>query len=331
MKNSLIVLVLFSIIGFAFTADKPAYVLFTGEGKPVSYEKMMKDLEKADLVFFGELHDDPIGHWMELEITKDLFESKQQDLVLAAEMFESDNQVILTEYLEGKISEKSFESEARIWPNYKWDYKPLVEFAKDNGLFFVASNVPRRYAATVHKNGFEMLDSLSDEAKQFLPPLPIKYDPDVECYAKMMEMFLGPTEKPVEMKEKPVEMKEKPAEMKEKPAEMKEEPSEMEKMPSGMPSHVNENLPKAQAIKDATMAYFIMKYWSEGKLTIHYNGAYHSENFEGIIWYIRQNYPDLNIVTIANEKQDDLSELNEENLNLGSYVLVVHDSMTKTR
>ena len=288
MKKPLIVLVLFSILGFAFKSDKPAYVLFTGEGKPVKYEKMMQELEKADLVFFGELHDDPIGHWLEYEITKDLFESKQQDLVLAAEMFESDVQVILTEYLNGKISEKSFESEARIWPNYKTDYKPLVQFAKDNELFFVASNVPRRYASVVHKGGFEALDSLSDEAKQFLPPLPIPYDPTVKCYADMLNM-------------------------------------------QGMGGKVNENFPKAQAIKDATMAHFTMKNWSKGKLIIHYNGSYHSNNFQGIIWHILQNYPDLNILTIANEKQDDLSELNEDNLNIASYILCVHSSMTSTR
>ena len=287
MKKTLAI-ALISLIGFAFKSDKPAYVLYTGEGKVVKYEKMMAELEKADLVFFGELHDDPIGHWLEYEITKDLFESKQQDLVLAAEMFESDVQVILTEYLNGKISMKSFESEARIWPNYKTDYKPLVEFAKDNELFFVASNVPRRYASVVHKGGFEALDSLSAEAKQFLPPLPIPYDPSVKCYADMLNM-------------------------------------------QGMGGHVNENFPKAQAIKDATMAHFIMKNWSEGKLTIHYNGSYHSNNFQGIIWYIRQSYPDLNILTIANEKQDDLSELNEDKLNIASYVICVHSSMTSTR
>ncbi len=287
MKKTLAI-ALISLIGFAFKSDKPAYVLYTGEGKVVKYEKMMAELEKADLVFFGELHDDPIGHWLEYEITKDLFESKQQDLVLAAEMFESDVQVILTEYLNGKISMKSFESEARIWPNYKTDYKPLVEFAKDNELFFVASNVPRRYASVVHKGGFEALDSLSAEAKQFLPPLPIPYDPTVKCYADMLNM-------------------------------------------QGMGGRVNENFPKAQAIKDATMAHFIMKNWSEGKLTIHYNGSYHSNNFQGIIWYIRQNYPDLNILTIANEKQDDLSELNEDKLNIASYVICVHSSMTSTR
>ena len=288
MKKPYVILFLAVSISLSFKNDKPAYSLFNGEGKPVKYEKMLNELAEADLVFFGELHDNPIGHWLELEITKDLFRLKGQNLVMAAEMFERDNQVILDEYLNDQISQSSFESEARLWPNYKTDYKPLVEFAKSNDLVFVASNVPRRYASLVHKKGFEVLDSLSLEAKTFLPPLPIRYDPEVKCYKDMLEM-------------------------------------------EGMQGHVNENFPKAQALKDATMAHYIMQYWSQGTLSIHYNGSYHSNNFEGIIWHILQDHPNLKILTIANVLQEDLSELEEENINTASYILCVPPSMTRTR
>jgi len=106
---------------------------------------MLKEAADADIVLFGELHDNPISHWLQLELTKDLYDLKKDKLVLGAEMFESDNQVILDEYLSGKILQSSFESEARLWSNYKTDYKPLVEFARINKLKFVASNIPRRY------------------------------------------------------------------------------------------------------------------------------------------------------------------------------------------
>ena len=286
--KSIGIILLAALAGIAFKNDKPAYRLYTGEGKTVSYEKMMKELTSADLVFFGELHDNPIGHWMELEITKDLYKAKDGNLVIGAEMFESDNQLILDEYLNGKISNSSFESEARLWPNYKTDYKPIVEFAKKNHISFVADNVPHRYAALVHKGGLVALDSLSEEAKKLLPPLPILYDPEVKCYKDMLNM-------------------------------------------KGMGGHVNENFPKAQAIKDATMAYFIMQNWSAGKTFIHYNGSYHSNNFEGIVWHIKQKYPDLKIVTIANVIQDDVTEFNPENKGIASYVLAVPVDMTRTR
>ena len=95
---------LLMFIGLSFNLsgqDKPAYRIFTGEGKPVNYEEMIKSISKADVIFFGELHDDPIAHWLELEVTKSLFAEKANNLVLGAEMFEADNQLLLDEYLKG--------------------------------------------------------------------------------------------------------------------------------------------------------------------------------------------------------------------------------------
>ncbi len=249
---------------------------------------MMKELEDADIVLFGESHDNPIAHWLELEVTKDLYDAKKDNLVIGAEMFESDNQVIMDEYLDSLISQSSFESEARLWPNYQTDYKPLVEFANKHHLKFVASNVPRRYAALVNKKGFEGLEELSNEAKAFLPPLPIKYDPELNCYKSMMNM-------------------------------------------PGMGSHVTPNFPKAQAIKDATMAYFIMKNWSKRKLLIHYNGSYHSDNFESINWYLKQANRKLNIVTITTVSQDNVTELKPENTGIADFTICVDKNMTRTR
>ena len=78
------------------------------------------------------------------------------------------------------------------------------------------------------------------------------------------------------------------------------------------------------------MAHFILKNWSEGKLLIHYQGAYHSDNFEGIAWWVKQLNPDLKIITISTVLQEDITELSEENLNRADYILVVPESMTKT-
>lgn len=272
----------------AFKTDKPAYLLFNKDGKTVKYEKMLKQIQEADVVLFGELHDNPISHWLQLELTKDMFEMHGKNLILGAEMFESDNQVILDEYLSGKISQRNFEDEMKLWPNYKTDYKPLVEFAKDSGLYFVATNVPRRYAALVNKKGFEGLEELSDEAKTFLPPLPPAYDSTLNCYASMMTM-------------------------------------------EGMGSHVSSNFPKAQAIKDATMSHFILKNREPGKILLHYHGAYHSQNFESIYWYLKHYQPELKILTIHSVTQKDILELSEENTGKADFTICVDEDMTRTR
>jgi hypothetical protein len=96
------------------------------------------------------------------------------------------------------------------------------------------------------------------------------------------------------------------------------------------PAHVNDNLPKAQALKDATMAYSIKEKWSEGKLMIHYNGSYHSRNFEGIIWYLNRYMEGLNIVTIETLSQENIDTLSKENIGAASYIIAVPNNMTTT-
>jgi uncharacterized iron-regulated protein len=283
------ILILFavSLLMMAFKSDKPAYRIFNTEGKDVKYGKMLEEMETADVVFFGELHNNPICHWLQIELTRDLYEKKDSAIMLGAEMFEADNQLILNEYIEGKISEKNYKKEAKLWPNYATDYAPLVEFAKEHQIPFIATNIPRRYASVVYSKGFEGLDSLSAEARGYIAPLPVDYDPELKGYRSMLE-------------------------------EMK-----------GM-GHANDNLPKAQAIKDATMAYSIAGALEKGTLFIHYNGTYHSNDYEGIIWYLNNYKPGLKIVSIASVEQEDIENLEEEYKNKADYIIVISDRMTKT-
>jgi uncharacterized iron-regulated protein len=95
-------------------------------------------------------------------------------------------------------------------------------------------------------------------------------------------------------------------------------------------SHDTLHIAKAQAIKDATMAYFILQNRETGKVLIHYNGSYHSDNFEGIVWYIQQANPDLRIMTISSVEQDTMDVLSGENSGLANYTLCIPSSMTKT-
>jgi len=89
-------------------------------------------------------------------------------------------------------------------------------------------------------------------------------------------------------------------------------------------------LPKAQASKDATMAYFIAKNRKENALFMHYNGSYHSDNFEGINWYLKQQNPNIKIVTIATVSQSDISKLEPEYLGKANFIIVIDEDATKT-
>ena len=102
------------------------------------------------------------------------------------------------------------------------------------------------------------------------------------------------------------------------------------KMKEMMGGHGGDNLPKAQASKDATMAHFILKYYTPGSLFIHYNGSYHSENYEGIVWYLRQQKPDLKYGTITVVSQENIKSLLAENKGKADFIICVDEDMTNT-
>jgi uncharacterized iron-regulated protein len=95
-------------------------------------------------------------------------------------------------------------------------------------------------------------------------------------------------------------------------------------------SHVNLNFPKAQAVKDATMAHFILQNWSPGKLFIHYNGSYHTSNFEGIVWYLKKFNPALRIATIEAVQQAETGSLEKDNQGIASFIVAIPATMTRT-
>jgi len=280
--SSLVLALLFTVTIHA--QKKSAYKLYKANGKKTSYKKMMKKIAKADIVLFGEHHNNAISHWLQLELTKDA--AKKRDIAIGFEMIEADNQAQLDDYMNGEIDQKAFDTVARLWNNHKTDYKPIVDFAKEKKIKAVACNVPRRYASKIFRGGFESLDTLSVKEKSWIAPLPIAYDATLPGYVKMKAMMGG---------------------------------------------HGGDNLPKAQAIKDATMAHFIMKNKKDGELFIHYNGSYHSDNHEGIYWYLKQANPDLNIVTITTtELETSVDKFDKENKDLADFIIQVPESMTKT-
>jgi uncharacterized iron-regulated protein len=285
MKKYKILLLIFSTLHFsAHAQEKPAYQLFSSKGKKAQYAQMVKAMQGADVVLFGEYHDNPIVHWLQLESTQDVFKVRPA-MVLGAEMFEADVQTVVDRYVFDSMPEKEFNKTARPWPNHKTDYKPLLDFAREKRIPFIATNIPRKFASAVFRGGFEALDTLTALQKSWVATLPPLYDSTLPCYAdigKAVGMHGGP------------------------------------------------NLPKAQAIKDATMAHFIVKNYQPGKIFLHYNGAYHSNHYQSIYWYLKQLNPSLKVVTISTAMQSQLKTLDTENKGLADFIILTPESMTRT-
>jgi uncharacterized iron-regulated protein len=262
------------------------YQIFDAKGKVVDIDKIMKASENKTHIFFGELHNNPISHWLQFELTKRMYALRKTRLVLGGEMFEADNQYIIDEYLAGKISKSSFQDEVRLWPNYNTDYQPLIEFSKEKGIPFIATNIPRRYASMVYKQNIDSLRGLTDLARSFIAPLnTFEFDSTVNCYSKMITDF---------------------------------------------GEHGGVSIATAQAIKDATMAYFISKHSNKRVVFLHFNGAYHSDKKEGIIHYLKKDVELEKILTITTVTQEDVSKISKENLGLADFTICVPETMTTT-
>jgi uncharacterized iron-regulated protein len=283
LRNLLILLLFVALPNIGISQDLTAFKIYNENGKAVKTKKLLKALSDAQIILFGEQHNNPICHWLQLEVSKSLLQNA--NIVFGAEMFEADNQVVLNQYLKDEINTAQFDSLMTLWPNYATDYAPLVALAKENKLPFIATNIPRKYARLVYKDGFEGLDSLTAEELKFIAPLPISYDVELPGYKAMLEMGHG---------------------------------------------HGGENLPKAQAIKDATMAHFIVENLVENHPFIHFNGTYHSDNFEGIYWYLKQLNPDLKITTISAVEQKNIHQLEKEHIGKANFIICVDEDMTKT-
>jgi uncharacterized iron-regulated protein len=270
--------------------DMPAYVIYTAKGKKTTFEKMTEASEHKELILFGEFHDNPIAHWLQLELTKEMYEEVGSNLQLGFEMFEQDQQELLSQYLMGNLTEKQFKDTMRLWPNYETDYAPLVEFAKTNTLFCVASNVQRKYASLLFKKGRKSLDTLSLTIKSQMAPIDFIVDTTLSQYREVFT--LG----------------------------------------GHMGVNMGMNMVESQAFKDATMAQFILSNpgRKEGSVHLHFNGAFHSDFHQGILWYVQQKQPDIKVLTISTVTQSDVRKLDKEHYGRADFIICVPDSMTRT-
>ena len=291
MRFSLLVLLTLLLTGFRL-GDRPAYRLFAATGQAADYDQMLTQLAQADVVLFGEQHNDALAHWLELQIAKDLQKLKKPgQLVLGLEMFERDVQPLVAEYAAGTLADTAFERQARPWPNYATDYRPLLHFARENKIPVMGTNAPRPFAQAVARGSLKVLDKLPAADRALLAPLPLKVDYDLPGYKNMAAMFGGDSK-----------------------------------------THGGgaQNIIQAQALKDATMAHFIQASRQDGQTLLHLNGSYHSDHHDGIVAYLRQYAPTLRVLTLSVVSQAQLQQLEKDNLNVADFVVAVPEDMSKS-
>lgn len=269
------------------------FQVFDEAGKPSTVDDIVQAANDADVVFIGEEHDDPVAHHLEKELLKRLFEAHGPNddaesgrrVVLSLEMFEKDVQTVMDEYLEDLISERHFMKAARPWPAYRTNYRPMIEFAKAQGIPVVAANAPGRYVNRVARLGRSSLEDLPPASKTWLPPLP--YGEASPRYREKFKAFWeqasesGATHGPAKGPSSKTVAQEAPT------------PSEE--------TDGFERLMDAQSLWDAGMAWSLAESLRQypGALAVHVNGKFHSEYGLGIPEHFRQYQPDLSVLTVT--------------------------------
>lgn len=231
-------------------------------GKNLTAAQLASKLQKYDVVFFGEYHDQSEIHQYELELLEAMYKAKGAKLALSMEMFEADNQSKLNNFLADTLSEEDFLAASRPWPNYRTDYAPLVNFAKEKKMPVVAANVPRFLAAHVAKNNAST-EGLEAQYQQWLPKH--TYAPEGAYKDKFYAQMSSPA------------------------------------APMKMPPQRLAAVYAAQCLKDDKMAESIAAFADahQNMQILHINGCFHSDAHLGTAQKLEALRPELKVAVIT--------------------------------
>ena len=121
--------------------------------KTADLAEVVKNVEGADVIFIGEIHDNPQHHAAQLDIVRSLH-AKKFPMAIGLEMFTPEDQQKLDDWTDGKLDEESFKPiYARNW-SYGWHlYRDLFMFARDNHIPLIALNIPKPVISKVMAQG----------------------------------------------------------------------------------------------------------------------------------------------------------------------------------
>ena len=315
------------------------------DGAVRTLDQVADDLSRYDVVFFGEFHGHSGIHLAQMQMFRAL-QQRYTDMTLSLEQFERDTQPLLDQYLAGDIGEKVLQEDGRGWPNYEQSYRPLVEYAKDNGLPVVAANAPKQAVICVSKKGPEILDEIPMPDRTWVAAeLHIEEGAYLDKYRSfiMSSSTHGPDKKGADDAAKSgrcVEDKtaseavadrkddESAAETVKNTHAMAPTEGSGEEMSEMMQAMIMKSF-SSQVLRDDTMAESIAKHLQDnpGRKVLHLDGNFHSASHLGTVERLKLRMPDLKIAVINPIAVEDnnLPAWTEEDAATGDYILLVRE------
>ena len=250
----------------------PVYrIVVPGTVAEATLAQMIERLARADVVFFGEQHDDPETHRAEAELL-DAIGRMGRPVVLSLEMFERDVQTVVDDYLAGRVSESEFLARSRPWDRYATDYRRLIELAKEHHWRVVAANVPRPLALAIGRKGIAALDTLTPKDRNNAAG--DNRCPRDDYHARFMESMQShsPGSGPAPQ------------------------------VSDSLPTATAERFYLAQCVKDETMAESIVNARlaaSRDAIVVHFDGAFHSDYSQGTVARVKRRQPGWALAVVS--------------------------------
>ena len=139
---------------------KIGQILDLKTGKVLSFDQLIDQIASKEIIFIGEVHDNPEHHLIQAQILQALMDRFSQ-LTIAMEFFQKPQQPPLDRYLQGELTESEFLKEVNWKGGWGFDYlfyRPLMLAARHHGSKILAINAPREIVRKVGRGGLKGLD-----------------------------------------------------------------------------------------------------------------------------------------------------------------------------
>ncbi|MBC7363125.1 MAG: ChaN family lipoprotein [Candidatus Aminicenantes bacterium] len=149
---------------------EPGKIYSASSGRPVEFERMIKEMKKARFIYLGEKHDNLEMHEMQFQVIKALYQ-QDPNLAIGLEQVTVDLQPVLDRWVAGELSEEEFLREIKWYVTWSFNYgyyRKIFEFAREKKIPVFALNAPRNIISKIRMQGYE---ALNEEEKKIVPPL----------------------------------------------------------------------------------------------------------------------------------------------------------------
>jgi uncharacterized iron-regulated protein len=145
-------------------------------------------LKDQRVVFVGETHTRYDHHLNQLQVIRQMH-AQDPRLAIGLEFFQQPFQQVLDDYIAGRIDEARMLRDSEYFQRWRFDYRlyrPILRYAREQGIPLVALNVPSELVRQVSTGGYQSVE-LADW--RWLPPADAERDEGPGYRERLRQVF----------------------------------------------------------------------------------------------------------------------------------------------